>query len=383
MPQGVQSVIDLDHEIKDFVKKYDKNEHIEGSLIMKQIAAGLLAFALLGACDSGSNPFKEDATAGTDGGGADNGDAGGGDGSGAVGGGTVTDNTTVRVPAELAENLRNAIFDPVDETLTIEGVNLDEVPFTAVYRRKPSLDRPGYLAFTVQEDPLDRHFTAYAAQSNNSGAVRAVVAGSPGPRNRSFLGVDFERDGNFDRPEVTPNSGLVSYAGNYVGVTNIGDVNGSDLLPITDPDVADELVIPQALTITGEAFVNADFADNRVEGNIVRREIVELGQELPSLVLVVTDIAGNGTFEGGIEYEVGDPRSNTTDFADIGGYGGVLGGPDSDGMAGVINLEQFDGVNDPLGFKNELEQGIFVLDQCGAAVSSSICANVNPGSGTP
>src|SRR6056297_3470142 len=137
MPQGVQSVIDLDHEIKDFVKKYDKNEYIEGSLIMKQIAAGLLAFALLGACDSGSNPFKEDATAGADGGGADNGDAGGGDanGGGDEAGGSEAINTAVTVPADLAGQVRNAIFDPVDETLTIEGVNLDEVPFTAVYER--------------------------------------------------------------------------------------------------------------------------------------------------------------------------------------------------------------------------------------------------------
>ncbi|WP_147094980.1 hypothetical protein [Roseovarius sp. TE539] len=378
-------MIDLDREIKDFVEKYDKNEQIEGSLIMKQIAAGLLAFALLGGCDSGSNPFKESETAGADGGGADNGDAGGGDanGGGDEAGGSEAINTAVTVPANLAGQVRNAIFDPDAETLTIEGVNLDEVPFTAEYKRKSSLDRGNYLAFTVQEDPLDRHFTAYAAQSNNSGAVRAVVAGSPGPRNRSFFGATFERDGNFDKPEVTSSSGLVSYAGNYVGVTNIGDVNGSDLKEITGPDVPDELVIPQALTVSGEAFVNADFADNRVEGNIVRRKIVEIGQELPSLVLVVTDIAGNGTFEGGVEYETGDPRSNTTDFVGIGGYGGVFGGPDSDGLAGVINLEEFDGVSNPVGFENELERGIFVLDQCGSAVSSPVCANVNPDAGSP
>jgi len=40
-------------------------------------------------------------------------------------------------------------------------------------------------------------------------------------------------------------------------------------------------------------------------------------------------------------------------------------------------------VGDPVGFGNEVEHGIFVLDQCGAAVAPDICASVNPDSGTP
>lgn len=351
---------------------------------MKHIAAGLMVLALLGGCGSGSNPFEPDPATGTDGG---TGDGTADDGSTADpgtpdGGGSVPVNSSVTVPAALAGNVRSASFDPTAGTLTIEGLNLDDVPFTAVYRRAASLDRPGYTAFSVQQDPLDRHFTAYAAQSGNSGSVRAAVAGSAGPRNRSFLGADFERDGNFDPPDVTPTTGLVSYAGNYVGVTNIGDVNGPDLLPVPG-SVAEELRIPQALTITGEVFMNADFADNRVEGNIVRRTLVETGQGLPSLVLIASSIGANGTFEGEVEYDVGDPRSNTTQFINVGSYGGVLGGRDSDGMAGAIVLEQFDGSGNPLGFESELEHGIFVLDQCGAAVSSPVCANVNPTAGTP
>jgi hypothetical protein len=103
-------------------------------------------------------------------------------------------------------------FDDVIQTLPVQSLNLDEVPFTAVYQRAPTLDQAGYLAFTVQDDPLDRHFTAYAAQSNNSGSVRASVIGSGGPRNVGFKGGLFERDEGYSAPDVTENSGLVSGA---------------------------------------------------------------------------------------------------------------------------------------------------------------------------
>ncbi|MFU8777620.1 MAG: thymidylate synthase [Roseovarius sp.] len=338
---------------------------------MKHIAAGLMAFALLGGCGGGSsNPFeRNEADEETDGG---------------TGEGPITVDTAVVVPAALAGNVRSATFDAANGTLVVEGLNLDEVPFAATYIRTAALDRPGYQAFTIQEDPLDRHFTAFAAQSNNSGSVRAVTAGSPGPRNRSFLGGFFQRDGAFDRPQVTETTGQVSYAGTYVGVTNLGDINGPNLLPIPNPGSVDpELLIPQAQTVQGRAFINADFADNRVEGNITGRTIAETGQALPSLVLVATGIEANGTFNGGVEYDIRDPLSNTTDTVGIGDFGGVFGGPNSDGVAGVVNLTQFDGSGNPLGMLNELESGIFVLDQCGAAVSSPICTNVNPDSGTP
>lgn len=154
-----------------------------------------------------------------------------------------------------------------------------------------------------------------------------------------------------------------------------------------------ELLVSQARTVTGQVFINADFADNSVEGNIFERRISEtelqgsLGalpsQELPSLVFVATPISANGTFEGSVEYDVSDPRSNTPTSVAVGTYGGVFGGPNSDGVAGAVSLSEFDGVGDQLGLENETERGIFVLDQCGQAVSSPICASVNPTIGTP
>lgn len=338
---------------------------------MAQKVAGLLVCAVLAACATGSNPFNtSDDGTGT----------GSGSGSGTGTGGT-TDST---VPADVAGAVSRIAYDAGTGTLLVEGTNLDEVPYSAVYQRAPALDQNGYIAFTVQEDAGDRHFTAYAGQST-SGAARAAVISSPGPRNRSFMGAYFERDGAYTPPEVTSDSGLVTYAGSYVGVTNVGDPNGSDLLPPVSGDP--ELVVPQALIVNGDAFINADFADNSVEGNIFNRELLDtdlnLVAQLPSVVLVVTDITADGTFAGTVEYDNSDPLAGTTDNIVIGSYAGIFGGENADSVAGGMQLEQFDGVGNNLGMLTELESGIFVLDQCGFPGSAAICANVNPDAGTP
>lgn len=349
---------------------------------MKQTVASLLVCALLGACATGSNPFSQDTE-------ADAGDGTGtgtddGTGTGTDGGGTTTIDSSITVPADIAGNVTNVTFDAAAGTLTVEGISLDDVPFTAVYRRAPALDQDGYVAFTVQEDPLDRHYTAYTRESTD-GAVRATAVASAGPRNRSLMGAHFERDGPYDPPEVTEDTGLVTYAGRYVAVTNVGDLNGSDLLatPVTDP----ELLVPQALIIHGDAFLNADFADNSVEGNIYNRELLDTDlnviSDLPSIVLVVTEIEANGSFEGTVEYDTRDPLSGTNTNTEIGTYAGVFGGTDASSVAGAVELDEFDGDNDNLGFETELESGVFVLDRCGTAGASPICGNVNPDVGTP
>ncbi len=336
---------------------------------MAQKVASLLVCAVLAACATGSNPFNTD----------DDGGTGGGAGGGAGGGGTG-----VTVPADIAGAVTRVAYDADAGTLLVEGVNLDEVPYSATYRRAPALDQDGYVAFTVQEDPLDRHFTAYAGQST-SGAVRAAAVSSPGPRNRSFMGAFFERVGLYSPPAVTSDTGMVTYAGRYVGVTNVGDPNGSDLLPpgTTDP----ELIVPQALIIHGDTFINADFADNSVEGNIFNRELLDTDlnplADLPSIVLVVTDITADGTFAGTVEYDLSDPLSGAETQTPIGSYAGIFGGAGADSVAGGIQLSQFDGVDDNLGLEAELESGIFVLDQCGLPGSAPICAGVNPDAGTP
>ncbi|MEQ8898469.1 MAG: thymidylate synthase [Roseovarius sp.] len=339
---------------------------------MKQILASLLVCALLAACGSGSNPFANTETDEVPDPGEETPD------------GEPTTETPVTVPVSIAGEVRNVTYDSANGTLVVEGVNLDDVPYSATYRRAPGLDQDGYVAFTIQEDPLDRHYTAYARESTD-GSVRAATVASTGPRNRALMGAHFERDGAYDPPEVTEDSGLVTYAGRYVAVTNVGDPNGSDLLPtgVTDP----ELLVSQALVVHGDAFINADFADNTVEGNIYNRELLDTDlnviSELPSVVLVVTDIEANGTFAGTVEYDIRDPLSGTTTNTTVGTYAGVFGGTDAGGVAGAVELDQFDGVGDNLGFESELESGIFVLDQCGTPGSPAICNNVNPDAGTP
>ncbi|WP_297772148.1 hypothetical protein [uncultured Roseovarius sp.] len=373
---------------------------------MKQIVAGLMAAALLGGCGGGSNPFERSATedeSATDGGTTDDGTTDGGTtDDGSTDGETNTDgdssptvNTEVAVPEELAGNVRSVSFDAATQTLVVEALNLDDVPVRAVYRRRPGLDRNGYVGFSVQNDPLDRHFTAFAKESSNSNSVRAAVVGSGGPRNIGFRGGFFERDGDYTPPEVSETTGLVSYAGRYVGISNIGVTNGSDLAEIpvdllTSEAFPEELRPTQAVSVDGKVFINADFADNSVEGNVFDRRLVETNTRLPSVVLVTSPIAGNGTFNGDVEIDSREDL-NEDGIADgsrtvLGSYGGVFGGPNADAVAGIINLDDLGGGPEleDLGLNGELlETGIFVLDQCGQTVDAELCNLVNPDVASP
>lgn len=342
---------------------------------MKHTAAFMLLCAFLMGCDAASNPFNTEVVVddttddGTDGGD----DTGGLDGPGGTGNTTV--DTTVNVPAAIAGNVTSVAFNATSGTLTVTGVNLDNVPVSTTYARTPSLDQDGFLAYTSQDDPLDRHFTALVASGTN---VRAAAVSSPSPRNRTFKGAFFERDGAYDPPVVTEDSGLVTYAGTYVGLTNISDPSPQNLLSTTV--TPEELQPGQALLTDGDVVLNADFADNQVEGNIINRRL--LGSdgtqyfELPSLVLIVAPIDANGTFGGNIEYDVGDPRSATTGFVQVGTYAGLFAGIDSPEVAGAVELSQFDGSGNPLGLENELESGAFILQACTAASADPICSQI-------
>lgn len=294
---------------------------------------------------SGTNPFVDD-------------DAGTGGSTGAI-----------TIPDELKGDLTKISYTPGAVTITVEGISLDGNNRSTTYNRRAALDVPGYIAYTAQNDPLDRHSTAFVAQSRNSGSVRAGVVVTGGQFNRVFSGNFYERTGGFSRT-----TGLVSYAGTYVGLLN-GGGNGSDLLPV--PAGTDPSVVPgQAGTVTASVFLNADFADGQVNGAIYNRVWREqnngAGQALPSIVLIATDIATDGTFHGAnVEYDglVG---------TDIGDYGGIFGGPDADAVGGAVVLTEWDGENNPLGLETELEWGVFVLDRCGTAdANATACAQVN------
>lgn len=307
----------------------------------KSLFAGICLFALT-ACGSGTDPDAGDADADPD----------------------AVPNS---IPETLRENLHEATYNASAQTLTLNMSSLDAGQVTAVYNRNRGLDVGTYEAYTLQDDPLDRHFTALVAQSTDPDqSVRAGAVADGGQFNRYFPGGFYERDGDFTPPSEA--AGLVSYAGVYAAVTNV-NAPGADLLPIPGPAIDPSRQPRQSARIEGHIFLNAEFGDNTVNGNITNRVLMDYGTALPNVVLLPTEIDANGEFLG------------TTEYADRtvnGEYGGIFGGTDASAVGGVVALTSFDGPGNPLGFEDEEERGVFVLIQCGLPGEDPICANVNP-----
>jgi len=323
---------------------------------MKRTAAVCALAAIVAACGDG-NPFTDGETTTT-----------------VTPTPTPTGPTGITIPASLASDLEGFTFvpDPTGGTLTVEGVFLDEDALNSTYVRKPGLDVPGYIAFTAQDDPLDQHATAYVQSLNGTRAGVVVTGGQFGTFNG---GTAYARDGEFDRPDLTEDTGQVSYAGSYVGLTDI-DGDGGDLQPIPG-GTPTELIPGQAAVVTGEIFLNVDFADNTLKGSIYNRVLDPNDGLLPpgetvlrvgSLELDPAMINDDGTFLGNVVLD-GDPTRQ-----DRGDYGGIFGGVDSEAVAGAIYIQDhlIDGTTE------EEEFGIFVLGRCGGPLEdAAICAIVD------
>lgn len=309
---------------------------------MKHIVAGLMAAALLGGCGGGgsSNPFdtngEDDST-------------------------TTPPPPDTTVPTDILQDVSRVQFDPASQTLIVEGLSFDGTTDPVTYNRAAALDVPGYQAYSIQQNAAARHATAFAGQSQTSGAVTAGVAATGGPRNRFFNGAFFERNGTYTQPTT----GEVVYTGRYVGLTNL-DAQGFDLLP-PPAGLAPELIPTQAASTQGDVVLRANFGDRQVEGNIINRRISETPGgvviNLPSLVLINAEITQGGTFSGTVEYDQsGFPGERVTGTS-IGSSAGIFGGTGATEVAGAIRLNEFDGPGNPLSLTNELETGIFVLDR--------------------
>jgi hypothetical protein len=298
----------------------------------------------------------------------------GGGGSNPVTGGDVVDaasdpadptdptiDTINGIPAELANNLNAVNYDPSSGTLTLELSSLDAPGEPAVYVRNSALDASvaGYQAYTRQDDPLDRFFLAIGGTSVN-GEVRAVAITDGGQFNRFFGGSFYEQNGTYVHPEL----GLVSYAGNYAATTNL-NATGANLStpPATTPT---ELLPAEPATIEGRIFLAVDFVNNSINGQIIEREFTEYpALVLEDIRLVDGVIADDGTFLGSTEIEVEQS---------IGAFGGTFGGDGATAVAGTTHITDYQGDID-----NEQEYGIFVLERCGTAASTSdLCDSVNP-----
>lgn len=223
----------------------------------------------------------------------------------------------------------------------------------------------GYNAFTFQDGTDSRFFRAFALESSD-GELQGVVVSDGGQFNRFFGG------GAIIQGDYTaPTSGLSRYSGTYVGLVNFGpDAPGASPPPGSVngvPRVSD--------AVEGQIFILADFnAPASLNGEIFNRTLDNFGP-LPEVVLTATDIADDGSFSG--TAELGD-------LTPLGGYSGVFSGTDASSVGGIVELGAgflglqplFDGEGNPvidfetgeqvlvpIGDGNEVEFGIFVLDE--------------------
>lgn len=293
---------------------------------MKKMLSVAIATALMAAC--GESRDSEDA---------------------GTGGGTppasVTDASIV------VGDITSTSFDSGNGTLVVQ-IPLDGGDVLQQYVAAGSLN--GYTKFTLQDDPLDRAFAAFAAESAD-GSVQAVVAMDGGQFNRFFGGATITQNSY-----TAPTSGLVSYAGAYVGLTNVGPG-----LPI--PLGADPSLTPGSTSdITGTVFLNADFAGNNVNGAIYDRvlDFDGVDVDLQTVILTATDIAADGSFNGSVEFE---------DLSSVGSYDGAFGGTNAANVAGIVSLGDgflegalINGTETAIFDEviGEAEIGIFVIGQC-------------------
>ena len=297
----------------------------------------MTASVSLAACGSGTNPFAT----GTD-----------TDGSG---GASV-------VPETLAGNLKSINYNATAKTLTAEIYALDSTPIQVVYDRDAARDIGSYEAYSIQEDGLDRFFVAMVGESHD-GSVQAGFVGDGGQFNRVLQGGYYTRVGSFDAPNIStgPAAGQVSYAGDYAGITNIQST------PNPPAGVDPSLLPGTPVLVSGQVFMNANFADMAVNGGIYDRQILlTTPVDVEDLALIVTDISSDGSFFGDVEV------TGVVD-TDIGDYGGVFGGTDSAAVGGVISIKDYTDQ-----FEHETEVGFFVLTQCGLANDAAICSSAAP-----
>ncbi len=284
-------------------------------------------------------------------------------------GGTTSDvdDETSAIPETIAGSVQSVTYDPSNQTLTVVGVPFDDGPTTGVYRRRPGLDRPGYQAFTAQDGSLDRHTTAYVQNINGTQAGLVVT----GVQFEEYYGGVVYSRGSFSAPvppDATQNGGLVSYAGNYIGLLN-GPGSSEDLIDVT-PGTSPSATSAQAAEVTGQVLITGDFAQNQVDGVVYNRRVLDYDSNglvspndanplaVDDLALDGTAIETDGTFAGTVS--VGNQVR--------GDYAGAFGGTGATEVAGGLFAQEHIAE-----FQNEDEYGMFVLSQCGTPSSDPVC----------
>ncbi|WP_417723451.1 hypothetical protein [Salipiger sp.] len=286
------------------------------------------------------------------------------------------------IPDELAKNMASFSISDDKSTVTVALTGLDTTPIEATYARLSALDvmaedgSVAYFAYSVQEDPLDRFFLALGNTSAD-GSVSALVAGDGGQFTEVQQGAGYSREGTF-----SPASGQVSYAGYYGAVTNLQTDEGGQLLPVPDTGGPLPDLPGQPAQVTGLIFLNANFADATVNGEIFARVLLDPRDNsetlsLEDLALQLAAIDENGEFLGDVEMidgaASGDPLDGGSGGS-TGSYGGIFGGENAGYVAGVTSVTWS---NDT--YSSVEEVGVFVLTQCGMAGDyDRICDLVQP-----
>jgi hypothetical protein len=309
---------------------------------MKSYVSVCALALVVGAC-SGSNPFTV-VDAGT---------------------GTPATPTTSGVPAAIQSDLTSFVYDPVAQTLSVTGIdNIGNTP-TTVFRRRANLDvmapngTVAYEAYTAQAGPLNEHATSYVKTISD---VTAAVVVTGGQFTQYEGGAVYSRNGSYSPAPVSAQNsqGLVEYAGSYIGLSN---VNGptTDITPVVGTP-SPGIVTSQASQVNGDMFIVVDFGNSTLRGVIQNRVLTAINnntgatviENVPDLALIKTDVADDGTFNGSVEI-----LGNT----DVGTFAGILGGPESEAIAGGIFVDNhFEDQRE-----GEEEFGIFVLGQCGTS----------------
>ena len=290
------------------------------------------------------------------------------------------------VPEELALNLES--YTMTGNTLSVAFNGLDGTPNEAAYARNTNLDIYNqdnelvYKAFVRQEDSLDRFFLALGAVSADS-SVSAVAVGDGGQFTQVQQGTGYLRaDGEiFDAPDIGsgPGQGQVSYAGSYGGITNYSTEAGDELLPVSGTGQPDRP--GQPVVVTGTIFLNVNFADATVNGEIYDRTMIDPDRDMDDnrggtspaagdvsvegVARLLTTIDENGEFFGEVDSD---------ELIISGEYGGIFGGVDSRFVAGTTAFTWSGSA-----FSDVQEVGMFVLTQCGRQGDVDyICDNVAP-----
>jgi hypothetical protein len=268
------------------------------------------------------------------------------------------DGGSTTVDAAVAVNLRAISYNPSGEgTLSVDMDGLVASPQVAAFVRRADLDIAGYRAFSYQETGLQRTHLAFVS-NNERGNLQAGAVSDGGQFNRHFGGGTYARIDSFSRPNLGTGveTGQFSYAGTYAGVFVSGDA--------TNPNLPAGLTPYQPLRVRGTALINANFANDLVNGGVSDRVVLDdMGNvviDLREISFPVTEIDADGRFVGDVEF-FGPSGSR------IGTVGGAFGGIGATDIAGALVINPIEG--EP----GIWEYGTFNLPRCDTAGAAPLC----------